>query len=314
MSLISLHKKYSFIDYQNQLCSFAAFVTLFVILVSIFLPIVWISNVNTLSVDFTEYEQPGVKFQYKYIFNAEHNFEIEKKIVMCSSFSAFSEHQNDVEDCNRVKVVEKDLNYDGLIDQIHISFTFNSKYNYGIKSSSVVIFLDARIDGQCKFRVPAAVIIKNKYFMHNANDREIVITGNLQPKQVLPLQCPFFMRNVRSHFFYENVSENQTNFEEFKLEKIASTLERNPMHFRFIEESTDFGALNMDETTLKIILNIPQVNIRYNKTFWQKMNDIWINYIAVFIVTIFIANWTLGYLYENRILMALQRFSKSKNA
>lgn len=315
MSLISLHRKYSFIDYQNQLCSIAALVTFVVILVSVFLPIVWIINVNTLNTDFIQYEQPRVKFQYKYIFNAEHNFEIGKNVVvLCSSFSALTEHQNDIEDCNQVKIIEKDLNFDGMVDEIHFAFIFNSKYNYGIKSSSIVLFLDARIDEQCKFRIPSTVIIKNKHFMNNANNREIIITGSLQPKQIQPLQCPFFMRNVRSHFFYENVNENGTKFEDFKIEKIEENLVRNPMHFRFVEESTDFGSLNKDETTLKIKLIIPQVAIRYNKTFWQKMNDIWINYIAVCILTFFLGKMILGFLFENRHLMALQRSTKNKNA
>lgn len=313
MSLISLHKKYSFIDYQNQLCSFAALVTFLVILVSVFLPIVWIINVNTLSADFTQHEQPRVKFQYKYIFNAEHNFEIGKNIVLCSSFSSLIEHQNGIEDCNQVKIIEKDLNFDGMVDEIHFTFVFNSKYNYGVKSSSIVLFLDARIDEQCKFRIPAAVVIKNKHFMNNVNDREIIITGSLQPKQIQPLQCPFFMRNVKSHFFFGNINENETRFEDFKFEKIEENLERNPMHFRFVEESTDYGSLKKDETSLKIKLSIPQVSVRYNKTFWQKMNDIWINYIAVCILTFFLAKIILGYLFENRHLMALRRSPKNKN-
>lgn len=314
MSLISLHKKYSFIDYQNQLCSSATFVTFFIILVSIFLPIVWIINVNTLSSDFIEYEQPKVKFQYRYIFNAEHNFEIERQTVLCSSFETLKTHQDDIKDCNRVKIIEKDLNFDGLIDEIHFIFSFHSKYNYGVKSSSMALFLDARIDGQCKFQVPSVVIIKNKLFLNNMNDREILITGSLQPHQIQPLQCPFFMRNVKSHFFYDKLDENQTNFEEFKLLSIEENLERNPMFFNFVEKSTEYGELSTDETTIKIKLVIPQVMIRYRKTFWQKVNDVWINFVSIFLVTIFIGNYVLGFLFENRHLMALRKnFSKNKD-
>lgn len=315
MSLISLHKKYSFIDYQNQLCSFAALVTFLILLVSIFLPIVWIINVNTLSSDLIEYEQPKVKFQYKYIFNAEHNFEIERKTILCSSFETLNEIQDDIEDCNQVKIIEKDLNYDGLTDEIHFAFSFHSKFNYGIKSSSVVLFVDSRIDGQCKFRVPAVIIIKNKLFLNNMNDREVIISGSLQPNQMLPLQCPFFMRNVKSHFYYEKLNENQTNFEDFKISNIEKNLEKNPMHFHFVEKSTEFGELSTDETTVRIKLTVPEVMIRYRKTFWQKFNDVWINYISIFVVVIFIAKFILGIIFEKRLLMSLRKnILKNKDA
>lgn len=64
MGLISLYRKYAFVDYQNHLCSCASFVTLLVILVSIFIPFALIFKVNNWKFSSTDdlviYEQPFV--------------------------------------------------------------------------------------------------------------------------------------------------------------------------------------------------------------------------------------------------------------
>lgn len=307
MSLISLHRKYSFVDYQNKLCSFAALFTLCVILISIVLPFVWIFKINNnnfaLSDDKIAFEQPMVKFQYKYIFIAEHSYESESKSIICSSFGHLNELTGP-ENCAKIKIIEHDENYDGIPDEVKFSVEFHTMFRYGVKSISLVIFLDARLNNQCKFRVPSAVIINKKIFPNNFNDRTIVISGSLQPDQQQALVCPFFLRNVKSHFFFEKLNENQTDVDEFKLARIQENLEQNPLHLRFQETATDLKELDTDKTTVKIKLKIPQIAIRYQKTFWQLINDAWINYVAVFAVTFSVANLILNLLFENRWLRA----------
>ena len=64
MGLISLYRKYAFVDYQNHLCSFASLITLLVILISIFIPFALIFKVNNWKLSSTDdlmiYEQPFV--------------------------------------------------------------------------------------------------------------------------------------------------------------------------------------------------------------------------------------------------------------
>lgn len=64
MGLISLYRKYAFVDYQNHLCSIASLVTLLVILISIFVPFALIYKVNNWKFSSTDdlviYEQPFV--------------------------------------------------------------------------------------------------------------------------------------------------------------------------------------------------------------------------------------------------------------
>lgn len=315
MSLISLHRKYSFVDYQNSLCSFAALVTFLIILTSLVLPFIWIYNINgsnfSLADDVIVFDQPMVKFQFKYIFVAEHSMDSEQKAILCSSFDALNQ-QEGVGNCAKLKVMERDDNFDGIPDEILFTLDFHTMFRYGIKALSLVAFLDARIDHHCQFRIPSAIIISKRSF-HVSTDFKILISGSLQPIQDQALRCPFFLRNIKSHFFYDNLNENQTNLEEFHLRKIRENLERNPLHFHFQETSTDLQGPQDDKTSIEIKLKIPQIPIRYKKTFWQDVNDVWINYIAVFVVTFSIGNFLLNHLFENRLLIARREiYNKNK--
>jgi hypothetical protein len=132
---------------------------------------------------FIVYEQPSVKFQYKYLIFAENSMENEdSKAIMCSSFEFLNIYENITENCGKIKVSERDLNFDGVPDEINFSFDFHTTHNYGMKSLSMAFFLDARINDQCNMRIPTAVIL-NKNFNFN-NDRKILIAGKLEAEQI----------------------------------------------------------------------------------------------------------------------------------
>lgn len=311
MSLISLHRKYFFIDYQNHLCSSAAFITFFAILASVILPFVWIKTVNNeiFSSDYiVAYEQPMVKFQFKYIAVMEHAMEAETKVILCSLFDVLNNQEGN-SGCAKVKIIEKDVNFDGIPDEIQFTLGFGTMFGYGVKSLSLVMFLDTRLEQKCSLNIPSAVVINKKLFPNNLNDRKIVISGSLRNQQNHALVCPFFLRNVKSHFFNENLAKNETSLDKLSISRIKDNLERNPMHFRFQESSTDFEELDTESSSIKIKLRIPEVPIRYKKTFWKAVNDVWINYIAIFVVTFVVCNFLLNHLFENRILMARKKSS-----
>lgn len=309
MGLISLHRKYSFVDYQHHLCSFASLITFLAIIVAIIIPIIGIIRLNSAQNYFVVYEQPNVKFSYKYLVICENSMESEsRKEILCSSFDFLRQFANDTESCRKIKVAEKDTNFDGITDEIVFTINFHTFHNYGIKSASIVLFLDARIYDQCEMRIPTAIIL-NKKFNGNFNDRKILIDGKLEAVQNQKLLCPFFLRQIKSHFFYENLNENQTNFEEFEIKAIQERLENNPAFFKFQETSTDYSRLmnDNDKTSIRVRVKIPEIPIRYGKTFWQKVIDKWIQFLSLFIVTGTILNFFLNHLFENRWIMARRK-------
>lgn len=254
------------------------------------------------------YEQPMVKFQFKYIAVMEHAMETDGKVTLCSLFDLLNDQEKN-SNCAKVKIMERDVNFDGIPDEIQFTLGFETTFGYGVKSLSLVMFLDARLAHQCQFKVPSAVVINKKLFPNNLNDRHIVITGSLQNDQSQALVCPFFLRNVKTHFFDNNLVRNETNLEKLSISAIKDNLERNPMHFHFQESSTDFKDLDSEMSSITIKLKIPEVAVRYKKTFWRALNDVWINYLAIFVVTFFACNFLLTHLYENRILTSRKKSS-----
>lgn len=115
MKLITLHRRYTSINYKNSLCSFA---TLFVISVTIFAIIAPFYIAFSLFHDLWSqyklvYEQPDVRFDYKYIFTAEFTKAsvgevempaIDTKVAVCSSYKYLNKALNDPMECSMIKV------------------------------------------------------------------------------------------------------------------------------------------------------------------------------------------------------------------
>ena len=121
------------------------------------------------------------------------------------------------------------------------------------------------------------------------------------------------MRNVKTHFFYENLHENQTSLEQYELIKIEENLQRNPVYFQFEETSMHYQEFDIEKTTIQLNLKIPELPTRYKKSIWQIGNDIWINFLALFFITFLIANILLNRLFESRLLRARKKhYSKDK--
>lgn len=306
MGLISLHRKYFFIDYQHNLCSFASLIKFTALVTAFLIPITLILKLNSLQSHFVTFEQPVVKFQYKYLLTAENSVDNETRSdILCSSFEILNRY-NETEKCTKIRVSEKDITFDGITDELIFTFEFNTINNYGIKSFSAVLFIDARIENQCSFKVPTAVILSKK-ISDNFYNRKFSINGNLEVSQSHAMVCPFFMRGVKSHFFYERLNENQTSIEEFETPAIREHLEHNPMHFKFLETSADYGEFDDDKTSIKIRVKIPELAIRYQKSFWQKCMDFWMQFISLFIITIAIENFLLNYIFENRLVITRRK-------
>ncbi|KAG5674426.1 hypothetical protein PVAND_004398 [Polypedilum vanderplanki] len=307
MGLISLHRKYSFVDYQHHICSFASLFTLLSLSCAVLLPIICLVQLKNNQNYFIIYEQPMVKFQYKYLIIAENSMQNEDgKDIMCTSFEYLQQFKNKTEKCNKIAVSEKDTSVDGFADEIIFKIEFSTFHDFGVKSLSMVLFLDARLYEQCEFRVPTVIIMK-KNFRENFNNRHIFINGKLEAEQDLALICPYFLRNVKSHFFFSNIHENQTDIEEYEISSIKERLKHNPMHFKFHEFSTDMNELDKYKTSIKLRIKIPEIPIRYKKSFWQKLMDVWMQFLALFIITFTIINFLLGHLFENRFIVSRRK-------
>jgi hypothetical protein len=295
------------VDYQHRICSFATLITFLAIILSIILPIVCILQTKAQDDYFIVYEQPVVKFTYKYIIIAENSMiNDESKTILCSSFDILNS-SNDTISCPKLVVKEKDLNFDGIADEIWISAHLSTMHNYGIKSITAILFFDARLNAQCELKVPTSIIL-NKKITGNFNNRIFEFNGNLKPVQSSAIICPFFLRKSKTHFFYENIDENQTEIEEFDLPHIRNRFEMNPLFISYDETSLDLNRIEETKTMINFKVKIPVISVYYKKSFWQKLLfDFWVSFIALFVISFAIINFILSHLFENRYINARRK-------
>lgn len=133
MKLITLHQRNTSINYKNSLCSFA---TLFVISLTVFAIVapfyIAFSLFNDLWSQYTIiYEQPDIRFEYKYIFTAEFTKisaveaempAVDTQVVVCSSYKYLNKAvTDDAMECSMFKV-----NAINDIDTGHSNLIWNS--------------------------------------------------------------------------------------------------------------------------------------------------------------------------------------------
>lgn len=114
MKILNLHSKNIHVQYKHSVCSFAA---LFVLIATIFTAVVPFYVIFYLYHDLWSqykivYEQPTVKFQYKYIFMAENSIlngggttAEDTKIVTCHSYNYLNDLLSEIPECSTIKVI-----------------------------------------------------------------------------------------------------------------------------------------------------------------------------------------------------------------
>lgn len=142
-----------------------------------------------------------------------------------------------------------------------------------------------KFQNHCEYQIPAAILINKRFLPENLNDREIHLKGDLDIRQYSSLQCPYFLRHVQSHFYFENLNVNKTNLESYKISELMDNINKNPASFYFNEFSFNYGKLTTDKTTINVNIKIHELKIRYRKTFWRILIEKWILYLSIFLIT-----------------------------
>lgn len=179
MKLITLYQRNTSINYKNSLCSFATF---FVISLTAFAIVAPFYIAHSLFNDLWSqykivYEQPDIRFEYKYIFTAEFTkinavdvemLVADTKIVVCSSYSYLNKALTNPMECSMIKVRgsaqlrihqwpsfifqsnqfqywEKDTDFDYKIDQMTLQMTIQSPAGYYLSDFNLFLLFDATL-------------------------------------------------------------------------------------------------------------------------------------------------------------------------
>ncbi|XP_001850196.2 transmembrane protein 231 [Culex quinquefasciatus] len=317
--LFNLHRKAVRIDYRNQLCSLATFATGCVVLLSLIIPYYVVQFINPGDVwdrYRLAYEQPRVHFDYRYLFLTEVALpEAQSEIITCSSFEPYNELTEQRQECGVIKVTSDDSNVDGKVDALAVSVSFNLPQEAtGLKFYTFYFFLDAVVKSRCLFKIPTIISLdKVPPPVHPFPSGTITHSGHLTSSQTVALQCPFFMRNIKSHFNHNYLpGENYTSLHQFLPPSILDEIESsNAAYFKFDPHRSHWTRDGAGEVTIRVELTIGGEDSRrtallYNTSIWQKVAQFWMQYFSVLVVSLWLADKVKDWLFERFVIRAME--------
>ncbi|XP_055592187.1 uncharacterized protein LOC129743959 [Uranotaenia lowii] len=324
MQFFTLHRKFVYVRYRNQLCSCSTLIVIVLTVLALILPAWLLLEVNpsTLRDHFRlVYEQPNVAFAYRYLLLAEVGRSAETSsapgtdIISCSSFESYNSLTEEWQECNAIKVVSSDDDMDGKIDRLSASVSFNlPEGSTGLMFYTFYYFLDAEVTSQCSFKLPTIVALNKVASPHQSfTSGTIEHRGHLKAVQSKYLQCPFFMRSIKSHFDHNYYpTENFTTIDEFLPEQIVLKIENlNAAYFHMEEDQKAWTKNGSDEVTIKIDLSIGgsgdrHTSLLYNSSTWQKVTEFWIYYFPLLAVVLWILDTIKDRLFGDYFLRSLE--------
>ncbi|XP_062547074.1 transmembrane protein 231 [Armigeres subalbatus] len=320
MQLFSLHRKSIYVLYQNHLCSFSTLAIALVVLLSLVLPYCVISFINpgTLWDRYRlVHEQPKVRFSYQYLFLAEMvdgPGEVNHQPITCSSFESYNILTERYQECNAVKATADDTNMDGKIDKLSASVTVSlADDSMGLAFYTFYFFLDAEVESNCHFSIPALVSLSKQIPpMQPFKSGTISHLGHLRASQSASLQCPFFMRNIKTHFNHNfHPNENFTTVDQFFPESILHKIElSNAAFFEFEQTRTQWSRDGSGVITIRVELMIggedsQKTALMYNASLWQKVAQFWVQYCSVLVVFLWMADKLKDWLFDGYWIRAM---------
>lgn len=139
----------------------------------------------------------------------------------------------------------------------------------------------------------------------NFRGGEIFIDTQLQLVQRTGFYCPFFLRQIRSHFYHDLVLENSTNIRDYEIESIRSKLLNNPAYMTNAQSPIiRWHRQPSTEVILNINIRIDETITRYHTSYWQRLGQIWIHYLSIFLVCAYLMEKLKSYLFSRQAIRA----------
>lgn len=120
----------------------------------------------------------------------------------------------------------------------------------------------------------------------------------------MPFYCPYFLHRIQSTFKTSLINANETFIERLNVEYIKETLQSNVGYFEFHDTSTAYHNSNDEQFTITVNIQVPDATIRYHKTPWQKLHEVWTQYFSLLIIFLWVADKLKNYLFSRQHLRA----------
>ncbi|XP_050101441.1 uncharacterized protein LOC126581668 [Anopheles aquasalis] len=319
MKLFGFYSKNVYIQYRNQLCSTTTFVVCSLTIIAFVAPYYALYSIKGGELweqHRLVYEQPRVKFPYKYLVLAEFEGigDGESSVLTCSSFEGYNSATEQLPSCNAIRVIPIDEDNDQTMDRLRVTISFNPPDDAnGLRFYTVYYFLETTLTSQCNFEVPAFVYLdKLQAPAAKFLSGKIEHHGVIQAKQSTSLQCPFFMRQQKSHFSARYYPTENSTLEEFQPKMITGRIESsNPAYFEYSQTRTGWISDESGVIDIEIDISIGGADsqataLLYRTSLWQRLSQFWTSYFPLLFVSLWIANKVKMYLFENFYLRAVE--------
>ncbi len=125
-------------------------------------------------------------------------------------------------------------------------------------------------------------------------------------EQKSSFHCPYFMRNVKSNFYFELIPNNSTQINDYRITSIHKKLTSNVGYISYekTNEMWDRSITDDDKIQINLRVDVGEIRSRFHATFWQKLMLFWTEYLAVLVVFVFCCNKLKFYLFSRQVLRA----------
>lgn len=133
---------------------------------------------------------------------------------------------------------------------------------------------------------------------------EIQIEADLNFVQRTGFYCPYFLRQIKSHFYHSIVPENSTNIQDYEIVNIRRKLKNNPAFMAINPATTYWRRRPTGDIVLTVSLSIDEVESRYHTSLWQRLGQIWIYYLSIFLVCAYGMEKLKSYIFSRQMIRA----------
>lgn len=287
------------VQYKNYILSKAMLFTVTLTLLNLILPffIAYKSRGFWLK-SHSFYEQPFVKFTYKYLLIAE--TEDPKYNIVCGEITNFQNNNviSGEENCAEVQAQEYDYNKDGINDMLNFNFKLIIPKSRTVSSIMVLLALDFQLKTICPMHMQSLVVINEKFILPPTGFNYY---GDLYLYQIAHLPCLI-------NYIDANYNNSLFKYSEECTESIVDLIlsEYFSREVTTLVKSLFSRSQDGHTGTMDVVINIriPEVLIRYTPNTLQELKWAWPQYLSFVILFYWLFEKIKRFIFNKRIFMA----------
>lgn len=249
----------------------------------------------------TYWEQPRVKYTYKYVATllAKDRVTGKTKELYYSSFPSANMLRGESTRIATLRSREIDEDFDGVIDQTIASITFPLLKNEEIYSAQAVLLFDYRLEDRVLLDTVAVVHTKGD---SGVSRNGFIAIGDIDFKQSYPME----IRDEFSKVYADDPIWNDDDLaSDIQKTDIVHTMERFSRRTYVAQFQPDYnswtnnGDINIFNLTM--VVNIPRQEIHFVPKAVDVLKEAWVKYLSLFVIVNFVVRACFSFIYSHQM-------------